>query len=100
MWVMLIGGRMQSLAMETQTWDDRGRLTVRPDFRQRLGPDARFIQVLTPGGILFLQLRDKPEALRWGGALKDLDGAERRAGKESKEQHDRLRRRQPRHRRR
>jgi DNA-binding transcriptional regulator/RsmH inhibitor MraZ len=53
---------MQSLAMDHQTTlDERGRITIHPDFRDHLG--NRIVQVLLPEGVLL-----RPAARRLSNA--------------------------------
>lgn len=73
---------MQSFAMDHRTTlDDRGRITIHPEFRKHLG--KRIVQVLTPHGVLLRRQADKlshperlPPAIRATGddqALRELE---------------------------
>ena len=58
MWVVL------SAVSEASPLDDRGRITIRREYRDRLG--ERVVQILTPHGVL---LRPVPDEIEGTGAL-------------------------------
>lgn len=65
---------------ESAYLDDRGRLTIRREFRKLLGP--RVVQILTPHGVLLRPVPDKlpdrgrlPEAMRATGGGEALGEA-------------------------
>lgn len=63
--------------MPEQSLDSRGRVTILPALRARLG--KRFVQVLTPRGIVLLPLTGK---IDWGNAPPDLAMNTRRIAQE------------------
>lgn len=67
---------------ETSPLDDRGRITIRREFRDRLGD--RVVQILTPHGVLLRPVPDEldgdeelPDALQASGDQAALDEAGR-----------------------
>lgn len=67
---------------EVSPLDDRGRITIRREYRERLGD--RVVQILTPHGVLLRPVPDEleegdelPEALSASGEQDALDEAGR-----------------------
>lgn len=67
---------------ETSPLDDRGRITIRREYRDRLG--ERVVQILTPHGVLLRPVPDEiggkgelPDALTASGEQDALDEAVR-----------------------
>jgi hypothetical protein len=58
MWESFIDRRRASSRVtEATPLDDRGRFTLKPEFRKHVG--SRIVQVLTPDGILIMPVRRK-----------------------------------------
>lgn len=76
MWVV------QGTVSEASPLDDRGRITIRREYRDRLG--ERVVQILTPHGVLLRPVPDQierdgdlPDALTASGEQAALDEAGR-----------------------
>ncbi len=76
--------------------DHRGRVTIRPEFRGKLG--TRFIQILMPDGVHLYRIPDKPGS--YGGRLRSTDDHSQMAyeqwEKDREETNERIRGHKPR----